>query len=127
MALIAATEQALAAGIAVARPGNKVGAVGQAVAAVARGAGYGLLADRGGHGIGRTMHEEPHVPNEARSWQGLKMRPGLVIAIEPMLLEGGSDNYLTDADGWRCAPLMAAVLHMLNTRLPSLSTARSID
>lgn len=100
LALIDATERALAAGIAAARPGKKIGAIGHAVAGVARSGGYGLLADHGGHGIGRTMHEDPHIPNDAHAGRGLKMRPGLVIAIEPMLHAGGSDDYRHDADGW---------------------------
>jgi len=98
--LIDTTERALAAGIAAARPGNKVGDIGHAVAQVARAKGYGLLADHGGHGIGRTMHEDPHIPNDARPGRGLKLRPGLVIAIEPMLHGGGSDDYAIDPDGW---------------------------
>lgn len=98
--LIATTEQALGAGIAAARPGNKVGDIGHAIAQVARAKGYGLLADHGGHGIGRTMHEDPHIPNDARAGRGLKLRPGLVIAIEPMLHAGGSDDYAHDSDGW---------------------------
>ena len=100
LALIDATERALAAGIAAAQPGKKIGSIGYAVAGVARGEGYGLLADHGGHGIGRTMHEDPHIPNDARAGRGLKMRPGLVIAIEPMLHAGGSDDYMHDHDGW---------------------------
>lgn len=98
--LIATTAEALAAGIAAARPGNKVGDIGYAVAQVARARGYGILADHGGHGIGRTMHEDPHIPNDSRAGRGLKLRPGLVIAIEPMLHAGGSDDYIHDADGW---------------------------
>ena len=77
-ALIEATDKALTAGIAEVRPGNTLGDVGHAIAAVARGAGYGLLADHGGHGIGRTMHEDPHVPNEGRRGRqgGRTPRPG---------------------------------------------------
>ncbi|WP_026256442.1 type I methionyl aminopeptidase [Mycobacterium sp. 155] len=99
-ALIKATDAALAAGIAAARPGNTLGDVGHAIATVARQAGYGLLADHGGHGVGRTMHEAPHVPNEGRRGKGLKIRSGLVIAIEPMLIADGTDDYLHDSDGW---------------------------
>jgi methionyl aminopeptidase len=99
-ALIEATDEALAAGIAAVRPGNTLGDVGHAIAAVARGAGYGLLADHGGHGIGRTMHEDPHVPNEGRPGKGMRLRPGLVIAIEPMLIADGTDDYTRDPDGW---------------------------
>jgi methionyl aminopeptidase len=99
-ALISAADAALAAGIAAARPGNTLGDIGHAVAAVARQAGYGLLADHGGHGIGRTMHEAPHVPNEGRRGKGLRLRSGLVIAIEPMLIADGTDDYVHDTDGW---------------------------
>ena len=99
-ALIAATDEALAAGIAAVRPGNTLGDIGYAIEKVARGAGYGMLADHGGHGIGRTMHEDPHVPNEGRRGKGMKLRPGLVIAIEPMLIADGTDGYRHDSDGW---------------------------
>lgn len=99
-ALIDASEAALAAGIAAARPGNTLGDVGHAIASVARSAGFGMLADHGGHGIGRTMHESPHVPNEGRRGKGMKLRPGLVIAIEPMLIEDGTEEYTHDPDGW---------------------------
>ena len=99
-ALIAATDAALAAGIAAVRPGNTLGDVGSAIETTARRAGYGLLAHHGGHGIGRTMHEDPHVPNEGKPGKGMRLRPGLVIAIEPMLIADGTDDYAHDADGW---------------------------
>jgi methionyl aminopeptidase len=99
-ALIAATDAALAAGIAAVRPGNTLGDIGHAIATSARSAGYGMLADHGGHGIGHTMHEDPHVPNEGRRGKGMRLRPGLVIAIEPMLIGDGTDEYLHDPDGW---------------------------
>jgi methionyl aminopeptidase len=99
-ALIAATDAALAAGIAAVKPGNTLGDVGHAIETAARGAGYGLLAHHGGHGIGRTMHEDPHVPNEGRPGKGMRLRPGLVIAIEPMLIADGTDDYTHDSDGW---------------------------
>ncbi len=99
-ALIEAADAALAAGIAAVRPGNTLGDIGHAIATTARNAGYGMLADHGGHGIGRTMHEAPHVPNEGRPGKGMRLRPGLVIAIEPMLIADGTDDYVHDADGW---------------------------
>jgi methionyl aminopeptidase len=99
-ALIEATDAALAAGIAAVRPGNTLGDVGFAIETVARDAGFGMLADHGGHGIGRTMHEAPHVPNEGRPGKGMRLRPGLVIAIEPMLIADGTDDYRHDSDGW---------------------------
>jgi methionyl aminopeptidase len=98
--LIATTEKALAAGIAAVRPGNTMGDVGAAIGAVARGAGFGLLANHGGHGIGRRMHEDPSVPNEGRAGRGMRLEPGLVLALEPMLVAGGRDEYRMDDDGW---------------------------
>ncbi|WP_345411516.1 type I methionyl aminopeptidase [Pseudonocardia xishanensis] len=98
--LIRTTEAALQAGIDAAQPGVRMGDVGHAIAQVARGAGYGMLADHGGHGVGRSMHEEPHVPNESKPRRGLRLQPGLVIAIEPMLHAGGRDSYRHDRDGW---------------------------
>ena len=99
-ALIATTRAALDAGIAAARPGARLGDVAHAIGRVARAAGYGLLAHHGGHGIGREMHEAPHVPNEGRPGRGLVLRPGLVLALEPMLISGGTDAYVEDPDGW---------------------------
>ncbi|MGV0745282.1 type I methionyl aminopeptidase [Mycolicibacterium sp. XJ870] len=99
-ALIEAADAALAAGIAEVRPGNTLGDIGHAIASVARAAGFGQLADHGGHGIGRTMHEAPHVPNEGRRGKGMRLKPGLVIAIEPMLIADGTEDYVHDPDGW---------------------------
>jgi methionyl aminopeptidase len=99
-ALIEATDKALAAGIAALRPGNTLGDIGYAIETTARGAGYGVLADHGGHGIGRTMHEAPHVANEGRPGKGMRLRPGLVLALEPMLIADGTDEYTHDSDGW---------------------------
>ncbi|MGY4644522.1 type I methionyl aminopeptidase [Cellulomonas sp. URHB0016] len=98
-ALIAATEQALAAGIAAAQPGGRMGDVSAAIGAVGRAAGYGINGDFGGHGVGRTMHEDPHVANLGRAGTGLKLKAGLVIAIEPWFMAGG-DDYVIDEDGW---------------------------
>lgn len=97
--LIADTEESLARGVAAARPGNRLGDIAAAVGSFARSRGHGLLADHGGHGIGRAMHEDPDVPNEGRAGRGMRLRPGLVLAIEPMLIRGG-DDYRHDRDGW---------------------------
>jgi methionyl aminopeptidase len=70
------------------------------IGAVGRAGGYGINTDHGGHGVGRRMHEEPHVPNEGRAGRGVPLRAGLVIAIEPWFLAGGDDDYRVDADGW---------------------------
>jgi len=98
--LLERTEAALHAGIAAARPGARIGDVSAAIGAVARAAGYGLHTDFGGHGVGRTMHESPSVPNDGRPGRGLRLEPGLTIAIEPWFLAGGRDAYRVDDDGW---------------------------
>ncbi|WP_086824779.1 type I methionyl aminopeptidase [Allokutzneria sp. NRRL B-24872] len=100
LALISATERALAAGIAQAVPGNRLGDIAHAIGVVARAEGYGIMEGYGGHGIGRTMHESPHVANEGRAGRGMVLRPGLVLAVEPMFTAGGLDSYRTDVDGW---------------------------
>jgi methionyl aminopeptidase len=101
--LIGATEESLAAGIAAAQPGARLGDISYAVETTARGHGYGLPRGLGGHGVGTAMHEDPHVPNTGRPGRGPVVREGLVIAIEPMLLEGGRDGARTLADGWTVA------------------------
>ena len=97
--LIDTTRRALAAGIAAARPGGRVGDISAAIAAVAHGEGYSINTQFGGHGVGRTMHGDPHVPNDGRPGRGFPLRPGLVIAIEPWFLET-TDEIFTDPDGW---------------------------
>jgi methionyl aminopeptidase len=98
--LIDAAERALAAGIAKAVPGGRLGDISAAIGAVARAAGYGLHTDFGGHGVGRTMHESPSVPNDGKAGRGLKLQAGLVLAIEPWFMAGGQDSYRVDPDGW---------------------------
>ncbi|OKK22524.1 methionine aminopeptidase [Streptomyces sp. CB00455] len=98
--LIATAEEALAAGIAAAVPGNRIGDIAHAVGTVCRAAGYGIPEGFGGHGIGRRMHEEPGVPNEGPPGRGTVLRTGMVLAIEPMVIAGGTDDYYCDADGW---------------------------
>jgi methionyl aminopeptidase len=98
--LIEQTRHALDVGIAAARPGARLGDISAAIGQVARAAGLGLHTDFGGHGIGRTMHESPHVPNDGRAGRGLRLQPGLTIAIEPWFLAGGLDAYRFDDDGW---------------------------
>jgi methionyl aminopeptidase len=97
--LIETCEVALDAGIAALRPGATLGDVSAAIGQVARGAGYGVNLQFGGHGVGRTMHGDPHVPNDGRAGRGWPVRPGFVVAIEPWLMRG-TDEIVTDADGW---------------------------
>jgi methionyl aminopeptidase len=97
--LIDTTERALAAAIGVAKSGNRLGDISATIEEVSRAAGYGVNRDFGGHGVGRTMHGDPHVPNVGRGGRGLPLKPGLVIAIEPWLMRT-TDEIYTDRDGW---------------------------
>jgi methionyl aminopeptidase len=96
---IETAERALAAGIAAAQPGNRLGDISAAVGGVIRDAGYQVNTAFGGHGVGRVMHGPPEVPNDGVAGRGLALRPGLVIAIEPWFL-AGSPEILIDRDGW---------------------------
>ena len=96
--LMKVTSEALTAAIAAAVPGARLGDVSHTVETTARP--YGLLDGCGGHGIGTAMHEDPHVANTGRPGRGLRIREGLVIAIEPMLIESGRDDGHTLDDGW---------------------------
>ena len=98
--LIDVTRDALRAGIAAAVPGARIGDISAAIGAAGRAAGYGICTDFGGHGVGRAMHEDPHIPNEGAPGRGRRIVPGLVIAIEPWFLAGGKDVYRIDDDGW---------------------------
>ncbi|GAB2507691.1 type I methionyl aminopeptidase [Microbacterium petrolearium] len=97
--LIETTERALDAAIAAAVVGNRIGDISAAIAAVAHGDGYSINTDFGGHGVGRTMHGDPHVPNDGRAGRGYPLKPGLVLALEPWLLQT-TDELFTDPDGW---------------------------
>ena len=88
------------AGISAAVDGGKLGDISAAIAAIGRAGGYGISTDFGGHGVGRTMHESPSVPNDGKAGRGMKLEAGLVLAIEPWFLGGGEDNYVVDRDGW---------------------------
>ena len=97
--LVATTERAMWAGIAQVRAGNRLSDIGHAVERVAGVPGYGVVREYVGHGIGTRMHEEPQVPNYGRPGRGLRLDVGLVLAIEPMLNEGGPETEVLD-DGW---------------------------
>jgi methionyl aminopeptidase len=97
--LIDTATRALDAGIAAAQAGSRIGDISAAIAAVAHSAGLSINTDFGGHGVGRTMHGDPHVPNNGRPGRGYPLKPGLVIAIEPWFLQS-TDVLYTDPDGW---------------------------
>jgi methionyl aminopeptidase len=97
--LLRVTSESLMAGVAQARAGNRLGDIGAAIQAVAERSGYGIVRDLVGHGIGRSPHEEPQVPNYGRAGRGMPLEQGLVIAIEPML-NLGSANVRTLPDRW---------------------------
>jgi methionyl aminopeptidase len=97
--LLRDTERALDLAVDAAVSGNRLGAVGYAVESFARKRRRGVVRDYGGHGIGRQMHEDPHVPNIGSPDRGMVMRTGLTLAIEPMLTTG-SENTRTLKDNW---------------------------
>jgi methionyl aminopeptidase len=98
--LIGTATRALQAAIAAAVPGGRLGDISAAIGAVGHAARYGVPADFGGHGIGHSMHEDPHIPNVGRAGRGLRLVPGLVVAIEPWFLAGGMDKCEIDSNGW---------------------------
>jgi methionyl aminopeptidase len=97
--LLAATREALHAGIAAARPGGRVSDIGAAVESIALAHGYGVVREFVGHGVGTALHEEPQVPNYGPAGRGSRLTPGMVLAIEPMFNLGGGDVSV-DSDGW---------------------------
>ena len=97
--MIDATRTALAAGIAAAGPNARVGDISAAIGTVLRTAGYRVNTDFGGHGVGSTMHQDPHIPNDGRAGRGLRLQPGLLLAIEPWVMRD-TDRLVTDDDGW---------------------------
>ncbi|MGW5194733.1 type I methionyl aminopeptidase [Kribbella sp. NPDC004138] len=99
LAMIDATERALAAGIAAAVPDARIGDISRAIGDVLSKAGYPINTDFGGHGIGSTMHQDPHVSNTGRPGRGYKLRPGLLLALEPWVMQDTAE-LVTDEDGW---------------------------
>jgi methionyl aminopeptidase len=97
--LLAVTRQALTAGVAEARAGNHVGDIGHAVQQVAEGAGYSVVRELVGHGIGSSFHEDPQVPNYGKPRRGARLMPGMTIAIEPMV-NAGAAEIRTLEDKW---------------------------
>ena len=99
VAMIDATERALSAAIAVAGPGARIGDLSHAIGSVLGEAGYPINTQFGGHGIGSTMHQDPHVTNTGRPGRGYTLRPGLLLALEPWVMADTAE-LVTDADGW---------------------------
>jgi methionyl aminopeptidase len=97
--LIAVSEGALAAAVAAMVDGGRLGDIGYAVAGVVEAAGISVVREYTGHGIGRAMHEAPPVPNHGRRGTGPRLRPGTVLAVEPMVNAGGPETEVLD-DGW---------------------------
>ncbi len=97
--LLKTTEESLKAGIAAVRPGATLGDVGAAVQSVVEREGFSVVRDFVGHGIGVQMHEDPQVPNFGEAGRGMKLKAGMVIAIEPMVNVGRPDVRVLD-DGW---------------------------
>ena len=97
--IVRATEEALEAGIRAAQPGNRLGDISAAIGAVVHDYGYPVNTEFGGHGLGRTMHENPSVPNRGRAGRGMRLQPGLTLALEPWLAKT-TDRIVYDPDGW---------------------------
>jgi len=97
--MIDATEVALTAGIAVARPGGHIGDISAAVGTVLTAAGFAVNGEFGGHGVGSTMHQDPHIANSGTPGKGYRLRPGMLLAIEPWVMRG-TNRLVKDADGW---------------------------
>jgi methionyl aminopeptidase len=97
--LLDVAQDALAAGIAEARLGNRIGDISHAVQVVVEGAGFAVVRSLVGHGVGRHYHEDPHVPNFGEPGRGPRLSEGMTIAIEPMITVGSPDVWLAE-DGW---------------------------
>jgi methionyl aminopeptidase len=97
--VVSVAGRCLAAGISRVRPGARLGDIGAAIEELAHREGCSVVREYGGHGVGRVMHCEPHVPHFGRPGTGLRLRPGMVFTIEPMINLGAPDVVLLD-DGW---------------------------
>lgn len=101
LALLRTTKESLYVGMAAARGGKRVGDIGHAVQTYCEHRGYSVVREMCGHGIGRSMHEDPNVPNYGKRGTGPVLRPGMIICIEPMI-NLGSKNIVIERDGWQC-------------------------
>ena len=98
-ALLDATRESLYEGIAMAQPGNRIGDIGSAVQRYVEARGYSVVRDFVGHGVGTSLHEDPSVPNYGKPGRGVRLTPGMVIAIEPMINAGTKSVRMLE-DGW---------------------------
>ena len=97
--LVKVTKQAFFEGIKYAKRGNRIGDISHAIGEYVKSQGYSVVKEFQGHGIGREMHEDPGIPNYGKSGRGLRLEPGMTLAIEPMVIQGKS-NILELDDGW---------------------------
>lgn len=97
--LIDVTKQAFFEGIKYAKPGNRVGDISHAIGEYVRSQGYSVVKEFQGHGIGKEMHEDPGIPNYGKAGRGLRLEPGMTLAVEPMVIQG-KPNILELEDGW---------------------------
>jgi methionyl aminopeptidase len=97
--MIDTTEKALLAGIQAAQPGARLGDISYAIGSVLESAHFQVNTQFGGHGVGSTMHQDPHIPNIGKPGRGYVLRPGLLLALEPWIMDGTS-RLVTSSDGW---------------------------
>ena len=97
--LVEVTKQAFYEGIKYAKKGNRIGDVSHAIGEYVKSQGYSVVREFQGHGIGRSMHEDPEIPNYGKAGRGVRLEPGMTLAIEPMVIQG-SPNMLELDDGW---------------------------
>ncbi|NOK20692.1 type I methionyl aminopeptidase [Corallococcus carmarthensis] len=129
-ALVDATRQSLEKAIRVMQPGNRIGDIGHAVQSHVEARGFSVVRDFVGHGIGRKLHEPPQVPNYGQAGAGMKLRPGMVLAVEPMVNQGTPDVEVLE-DEWTAVTvdgkLSAHFEHtiLISERGPEVLTRRS--
>ena len=97
--LVEVTKQAFFEGIKYAKKGNRIGDVSNAIGEYVKAQGYSVVREFQGHGIGRNMHEDPEIPNYGKAGRGIRLEPGMTLAIEPMVIQG-KPNILELDDGW---------------------------
>ena len=97
--LVDVTKQAFFEGIKYAKPGNRIGDISHRIGEFVESNGFNVVREFQGHGIGREMHEDPGIPNYGKAGRGIRLEPGMTLAVEPMVIAGRRDIY-QDYDGW---------------------------